>query len=299
MTLTQMYYFVEVCDCNSFSRAAEKLFVTQPTLSKQIFSLEAELGIQLIERRRGGKLSLTHAGEEYLQSFRRMIREYEEAGFRAHYGQTQKRRSYHIAAAEGWMLHGLIRLCRNRLTADFPDVELQFDFLQPAQLHSQRSAGSVDLCLCSEDSWRPVSGYTREFLTEISGFLYVSAKNPCVDEGDVHILPLRNELLYSLSLQDLPGLDTDGTFQMMGGRGLLIRESSSMYSIKMNILSGSGYSFADAWSEVIRDARFQAKLLPASHNRAILFSRREGDESPLTQAMLDCIRDWSEDPTFD
>ncbi|WP_454672779.1 LysR substrate-binding domain-containing protein [Achromobacter pestifer] len=50
MDLQQLRYFIEVCDAGSFSRAAVSLDLTQPTLSRQIGLLEAELGQRLLER---------------------------------------------------------------------------------------------------------------------------------------------------------------------------------------------------------------------------------------------------------
>jgi LysR family transcriptional regulator, transcriptional activator of the cysJI operon len=54
--------FASVSRRGSFTRAAEELFISQPAVSKHVASLEAELGTQLVERRRGGA-TLTPAGE--------------------------------------------------------------------------------------------------------------------------------------------------------------------------------------------------------------------------------------------
>ena len=50
MTLTQLEYFCAVCRYHSITRAAEALFVSQPTISTHIKQLEAELGVQLLVR---------------------------------------------------------------------------------------------------------------------------------------------------------------------------------------------------------------------------------------------------------
>ena len=52
MDLAQIRYFISVADNLSFTRAAEELFVTQPTISKQIALMEKELGIKLFDRTR-------------------------------------------------------------------------------------------------------------------------------------------------------------------------------------------------------------------------------------------------------
>ena len=62
MTLDQLRYFRAVCKCDSVSRAAEILNISQPSVSNAISSLEREFDVALIERRRK-KLILTKEGQ--------------------------------------------------------------------------------------------------------------------------------------------------------------------------------------------------------------------------------------------
>ena len=52
MTMTQIRCFLEVAECLSFSAAAEKLYVSQPSVSRHILHLEQELGFALFRRGR-------------------------------------------------------------------------------------------------------------------------------------------------------------------------------------------------------------------------------------------------------
>ncbi|MBZ5646796.1 MAG: LysR family transcriptional regulator [Acidobacteriia bacterium] len=79
MDFDQLETFLEVAKHNSFSRAAERRFRTQPAISAQIRSLEEEVGAKLFDRS-GGKVALTAAGkifhkysEDALESRRRLI----------------------------------------------------------------------------------------------------------------------------------------------------------------------------------------------------------------------------------
>lgn len=62
MELKKLNYFVTIVDQMSFSKAAEKLHISQPSLSKAMKNMESELGFQLIERNTRN-ISLTEAGE--------------------------------------------------------------------------------------------------------------------------------------------------------------------------------------------------------------------------------------------
>lgn len=64
MLFKQICYFVRVVDCNSFTEAAEKCFISQSAISQQIQALEADLGVKLFVRE-NRKFSLTPAGEYF------------------------------------------------------------------------------------------------------------------------------------------------------------------------------------------------------------------------------------------
>lgn len=75
--LRQLRYFVAVAEELSFRRAAERLHVTQPPLSRQIAALESALGVQLFERdTRSARLTV--AGELALREFRPLLQRFED-----------------------------------------------------------------------------------------------------------------------------------------------------------------------------------------------------------------------------
>ena len=75
MTLQQLHYAVEVADCKSMNKAAEKLFITQPKLSSTIKDLEKEININIFIRSNRG-IILTSEGEEFLGYARQMLQHY-------------------------------------------------------------------------------------------------------------------------------------------------------------------------------------------------------------------------------
>jgi DNA-binding transcriptional LysR family regulator len=72
MTLTQLTYFLAIAETGSFTAAARRSYVSQPSLSQQILALESELGGPLIERRKQG-IKLTAAGKALLPSARTAV----------------------------------------------------------------------------------------------------------------------------------------------------------------------------------------------------------------------------------
>ncbi|BCJ86789.1 LysR family transcriptional regulator [Effusibacillus dendaii] len=72
MEFRQLQYVLKVAEERSFSRAAEKLHITQPSLSQQILKLEQQLGVKLFDRT-GSPLELTHAGERFIATASRIL----------------------------------------------------------------------------------------------------------------------------------------------------------------------------------------------------------------------------------
>lgn len=62
MNIRNLEYFIKVVDTNSFTKAAEELFISQSAISQQIKALEDELGFPLMIRNRKG-FELTQAGK--------------------------------------------------------------------------------------------------------------------------------------------------------------------------------------------------------------------------------------------
>jgi LysR family transcriptional regulator, hydrogen peroxide-inducible genes activator len=71
-SLRQLQYLVALSDCRHYRRAAERVGVTQPTLSAQLTALEERLGIPLVERGRA-QVVLTSAGEQVLSIARKIV----------------------------------------------------------------------------------------------------------------------------------------------------------------------------------------------------------------------------------
>jgi LysR family transcriptional regulator, hydrogen peroxide-inducible genes activator len=74
MTITQLYYVLAVAENQNFTKAAEKCFVTQPTLSMQIQKLEDQLDVQIFDRSKK-PIELTDVGRKIVNQARNIVNE--------------------------------------------------------------------------------------------------------------------------------------------------------------------------------------------------------------------------------
>jgi DNA-binding transcriptional LysR family regulator len=120
--LRRLRTFVTVVDCGAVMRAAERLRITQPALSRQIRSLEQELGFQLFERV-GRRLIVTPQGEQFLGECRGLLA---HAGTLTERAQSLRRGDIRVlrVAASGATIEGAFASFLGCYAARVPDVQL-------------------------------------------------------------------------------------------------------------------------------------------------------------------------------
>jgi DNA-binding transcriptional LysR family regulator len=125
-------YFVTVAEELNFSRAAKRLHIAQPALSNQIKALEAELGVQLLERTR--RMSrLTAAGAALLADARSLLEQAQMAEVRVRKAQRGETGTIHIGyvlTAANALLTSIIKAFR----AQYPGVEPELTQMNTAAL---------------------------------------------------------------------------------------------------------------------------------------------------------------------
>jgi len=138
MDLRHLRSFVAVAEELSFRRAAERLHLSQPPLSRQIKALEEELGVRLLERDRGSRVSLTDAGKSFLADARQALASATAARSRAQDAARSARSQLklgNIAKLSTRVLLPLLRAFREQ----FPQVEISLlEMNRPMQLTALR-----------------------------------------------------------------------------------------------------------------------------------------------------------------
>jgi LysR family hydrogen peroxide-inducible transcriptional activator len=147
MELYQLRYMAAVAEAGSFTRAAERLSVTQPTLSQQIINLEKELGHKLFHRL-ARKAVLTEAGIIFLERVRRILFEADNAAKELQDDPALERR-IHIGAiptVAPYLLPPLIALCRDR----YPNLQISIREDFRPQLVRGVLEGELDLAITAQ-----------------------------------------------------------------------------------------------------------------------------------------------------
>ena len=128
MELRHLRYFVGVGEEQHFGRAAERLHVAQPALSRQIQDLERELGFALFDRLPRG-VRLSEAGKLFLTDARRILQDVDEAKLRAERIAQGKAGTLRIGIATAVSWHGVVVDSFSGFRRSQPDAALELHHL--------------------------------------------------------------------------------------------------------------------------------------------------------------------------
>jgi len=149
-------YFVTVADELHFTRAAERLFVSQPALSKQVRMLERQLGAPLFERDRQG-VSLTQLGAALLPHARRVLAEWDVAWQAAERVKGEQRATLVVGMSTSPGRSGLLPAIRSRFTQAHPEARVNLHQVSWDDATAGLADGTADVAFV----WLPLPGPGR------------------------------------------------------------------------------------------------------------------------------------------
>jgi len=174
MTTQQFTYVLAVADCQSFSRAAEKLYVTQPSLSQYIHSIEKQIGVQLFDRSLS-PIRLTDAGELYVTWARKLLAMEESMNNALSDLMGMQTGTVRIGASS-FRVRCLLARSIASFHAQYPNIRLLMREADMRQLKDMLSTGEIDFAIGTGTFEE--KNFHVEALSSEQLYLAVSRDNP-------------------------------------------------------------------------------------------------------------------------
>src|ERR1044071_1486307 len=237
MELSQLRTFREVAEALSFTRAAQKLNMTQSAVSHQIKALERELGEPLfIRAKRGVHLSDAERSLEEAEALRERIRGDEHA----------PRGRVRAAAATQAFVHLFARLFESFMR-DHEGIELSFrTTVSTEQTVADILNGAADVGFASLPVYSPALQVTELFEDELG--VVVSARHKLAKERETSVVEMRRERFILFEQGASIRRATDAFFKRVGLNPDLALESNDTYFIKLMVEHGLGISVMPSWA---------------------------------------------------
>jgi DNA-binding transcriptional LysR family regulator len=291
LNVGRLRVLVQVAKCGSFSAAAEELSYTQSAVSQQIATLEAEVGLTLLERHARG-VRLTAAGAALSEHAEGVLARLEAAeaelaaiaGLRA--GRLRMA-SFPTAGAT------LMPLAIAAFRAAHPDVELTLAEGEPEQIAPRLRAGELDLALLFEfaEPLAGMEGMSRVELLEDPLYLALPRRHPLAEKDDLHLSDLGGEAWVQTSHESPCARHVVRCCHVAGFEPNVAFESDDYQTVQGLVAAGVGVALIPELAffdrQPTRDDIVIRELSPAPPQRQV-FAAAPADArlSPATPAMI-------------
>ncbi|WIX81786.1 LysR family transcriptional regulator [Amycolatopsis carbonis] len=283
-------YFVTVAEELHFTRAAERLYVSQPALSKQIRVLERQLGAPLFDRDRR-EVRLTPVGEALLPHARRVLAEWDAAHDAVTRAKAEQRGTLVVGMSTSPGRGGMLPAIRSRFTDEHPHARVT---LRQVGWHDSTAGladGSTDVAFV----WLPVPGAERYrwiVVAEEPRLVAMSAAHRLAGESTVDFADLLDEPFLALPADAGPLRDYWLAPEARGGRSPVIgAEIGSADETYEALVDGLGVCLIAAGNAPLL-TRGDVVALPVrgvSPSRLALAWRKD-DTRPLVHAYANAAR---------
>ena len=246
MELRHLRYFVAVAEAENVSRAALKLHVSQPGVSRQIRDLEEELGIALLER--GAKsVRLTAAGSVFFQEAREVLARAEEAVRKAREVAVGGSGEIAVGYAPSLTVQILPPALR-RFQERFPQARVTLHDLSTEEMLAQLRSGKLQVALLVRPTPAMLRGLKFQELARYPMCVAVAPRHPLAKSKTLTLAQVAREPLIAYSRKEYPEYHEDlaAMFAKGKSRPRIAEEHDGVTSIIAAVEAGRGVALVPA-----------------------------------------------------
>ncbi len=291
MELRHLRYFIAVAEEENVSRAALKLHVSQPGISRQIRDLEDELGFQFFERS-AKSLKLTEAGKFFLTEARAVLQRAEDAVKAARAIATGSG-ELHIGYAPSLTARILPPALR-AFQAERPNVRVKLHDLSTEEMLAGLREGRLQLVFIVRLTPSLLRGLQFEELVRDPMCLAVAPKHPLARRRTVTLAEAAREPLIAYSRKDYPDAHENlaATFVTIKTKPRIVEEHDSVSSLVAAVESGAGVAVAAQSLACTAGARLKFILFsPAPEPLVVGAAWCKGKLTPAAERFLKCAKE--------
>lgn len=262
MELRHLRYFIGVAEEENVSRAALKLHVSQPALSRQIRDLEDELGFLLLERS-AKSVRLTEAGRAFLIEARVVLQRVDEAVKAARAIATGGSGELHVGYAPSLTARILPQTLR-AFQAELPTVRVRLHDFSTEEMLTGLLEGKLQVAFVVRLTSTLSRGLRFEELARDPMCLAVAPKHPLAGRRTVRLAEVAREPLITYTRKDYPDAHQNlaDMFATIKLKPRIVEEHDSVSSLIAAVEAGNGVTIAP--ESLACTAGPRLKLIPFS-----------------------------------
>jgi DNA-binding transcriptional LysR family regulator len=293
MTDLQIDYFMAVARNGSFIQASERLYVSQPAVSRQIASLESELGVVLFDRTKR-TIRLTAAGELFYKFFQDYRNGLSTAKYHAKIINEKIEGAFRVGYLEGWSLPDFFPFFLSTLNRQFPAVQISLYAWNLRELAEELEGGSLDIII-HPDLLDPVPlPFSVRQLTEIPLILLYSRDLPQAKLKKPVVEDFRGYSFFSINTFEHI---RERLFSRIGPHGIDSKSIVVVPNIETalgRIHAKQGVMVTDSWNREQFNPRIGS--FPLEFTQNVVFSWIARDSNKFIQIFMDRLNGFFAGP---
>ena len=192
MNFTRIEYFLAAAECLNFTNAANILYISQPSLSKQIALLEDELGVLLFDRK-PRDIQLTPAGKLLYHEYSRLMPEIDAITERVRRLKNEKREALFIGCVESVYLGDAASNIIREFSSNAANVDLFIERHGFETLHNKVSDGSIDVAFTFSTQIGKLKDIMCAQIEQRRRYIIMSTNHRLASLDEITIEDLRDE----------------------------------------------------------------------------------------------------------
>ncbi len=201
MNMTQMKYFIMAAKCQNFTKAADKLFITQPALSRQIAAIEMELNMQLFVRN-SRSVKLTPAAIVLLEEFEKIYNDYNLAIAKAASSFEGISGELNIGILEGAYVGDLFPGVLRHFSRFYPQVKLNLRNYSFNSLIEKLYSNELDVIITLRFDVEGRDKIQYEIIENTRDHVVVHKDHPLANEKYVRLSDFKEDTILMVSPED-------------------------------------------------------------------------------------------------
>ena len=208
MTLQQLKYFITVAEIKNITYAAQRLYTSQPTISRQIQMLEAELGYSLFNRR-SKPLKLTEPGKILYEGMKEAISQINYTLETAKSASEGKSGTLSIAFQTGYYSEYMLFPVMKELQEAWPALKIHYNKMTTTEQHIGLENESIDIAIGIEFPHWTEAGFEVHKLKKEDTLIVTSKEHRLADDlcGETFFLTSPNGYQVNQIFKDVFCLD--------------------------------------------------------------------------------------------
>ena len=297
MNTSQMKCFLVAAEYLNFTKAAERLFLSQPGLSRQIAAMEREIGIELFVRGRNS-IQLTEAGSVCATYLTKMQYDYQRMLDEALMAQRSQQDTLIIGGLEGQLIGACYETALAYFWSNHPNIKINMCYYNVSELCKALVEGGVDIAIMPEIEADKLPGilYKRSHMEPCC--LVIPRNHPMANNENPVLQDFRDETFLVLAESDSESMSVQHQYVCQQADFTPKQRIVPTYATLVMLLEmGVGISVLNVWHSLRNAPHLKFLKLPEVGFQIEAVAWHKDNKNPNIQIFLDHV-DLETQPTF-